>query len=324
MLALTERGMVPENTNESESERRRASRRAGCPRGRKKLMSDPPTLSLGALGIGTRFDRQSAVEARQAAREIEALGFGALWLPEALGREALSQAALLLGATERMIVAAGIANIYARDAFAAAAGQKTLAEAYPGRFLLGLGVSHAPLVEQLRGHRYEKPLAAMRAYLDAMDRAPYNAVAPAVKPARLLAALGPKMLELAGERSSGALTYFATPEHTARARKILGADRLLAVEQDVVLERDPRKAREIARAHMAFYLQLPSYLNNLRALGFGDGDFAGGGVDAAAARVHEHRAAGADHVCLQVLTAEPELAPRREWRALAAALLGRN
>src|SRR5581483_3814441 len=304
MLALTERGMVPENTNESESERRRASRRAGCPRGRKKLMSDPPTLSLGALGIGTRFDRQSAVEARQAAREIEALGFGALWLPEALGREALSQAALLLGATERMIVAAGIANIYARDAFAAAAGQKTLAEAYPGRFLLGLGVSHAPLVEQLRGHRYEKPLAAMRAYLDAMDRAPYNAVAPAVKPARLLAALGPKMLE---------------------------------VEQDVVLERDPRKAREIARAHMAFYLQLPSYLNNLRALGFGDGDFAGGGsdrlvdaivawggVDAAAARVHEHRAAGADHVCLQVLTAEPELAPRREWRALAAALLGRN
>jgi len=199
------------------------------------------------------------------------------WLPEAAGREALTNASLLLARTSRIVVATGIANIYARDAMAMAAAQKTLAEAYPGRFLLGLGVSHAPLVERFRGHRYEKPVTTMRAYLDAMDRAAYQAVPPATEPLRVLAALGPKMLKLAAERAAGAHPYFVTPEHTARAREILGANRLLAVEQAVVLETDSIKAREIARAYMAMYLDLANYVTNLRALGFTDDDFTNGG-----------------------------------------------
>ena len=293
------------------------------------------SMELGAIGIWTaQFDYQPAAKAREAAAELEQLGFGAIWFPESVGRESLTNAALLLGATSRIVIATGIANIYARDPVTMAAGQKTLAEAYPGRFLLGLGVSHIPLVEQVRGHRYGKPVASMRAYLDGMDRAPYRAVPPSVSPIRVLAALGPKMLRLAAERAGGAHPYFVPPEHTARAREILGSDRLLAVEQAVVLETDSTKAREIARAHASRYLALPNYANNLRRLGFGDEDLVGGGskrlVDAIVAwgdmaavidRVRAHQSAGANHVCVQVLPPDPQALPIREWREVASALL---
>jgi probable F420-dependent oxidoreductase len=292
-------------------------------------------VNLGRVGIWTfQFEHHPAARAQAAAAEIEGLGYGAIWIPEALGREAFTHAALLLGGTRRIPVALGIANIWARDPMAMAAAQKTLAEAYPERFLLGVGVSHAPLVEGLRGHSYRRPLSTMRAYLDAMDRAPFVAVGPARPPERVIGALAPRMLALAAERAAGAHPYFVPPEHTSRAREILGRGPLLAPEQAAVLERDATAARSIARAHMATYLGLPNYVNNLRRLGFGDADFDGGGsdrlvdaivawgdVDAIARRVREHHAAGADHVCVQVLDADPAALPLAQWRALAPALL---
>src|SRR5262245_41306424 len=163
------------------------------------------SLKLGSVGIWTmQFEHQPTVKVREAASELEDLGYGAIWFGEAVGREALTHAGLLLAATRRIVVATGIANIYARDPVATVSGQKTLAEAYPERFVLGLGVSHAPLVEQFRGHQYEKPVPRMRTYLDTMDRAAYRSVAPASKPVRVLAALRPKMLELAAQRADGA------------------------------------------------------------------------------------------------------------------------
>src|ERR1041385_7320992 len=158
------------------------------------------SIKLGSVGIWTtQFEHHPAVHVREAANELDDLGYGAIWFGEAVGREALTHAGLLLAATRRIVVATGIANIYARDPVAMAAGQKTLAEAYPDRFVLGLGVSHVPLVEQLRGHQYEKPVPRMRAYLNAMDQAPYRSVAPVSKPVRILAALRPRMLELAAQ-----------------------------------------------------------------------------------------------------------------------------
>ncbi len=294
------------------------------------------SIGLGQIGIWTaQFDYHPAAKVREVAAELEQLGFGATWFPESVGRESLTNAGLLLGATSRIVIATGIANIYARDPVTMAAGQKTLAEAYPLRFLLGLGVSHIPLVEQVRGHTYGKPVASMRAYLNAMDRAPYRAVPPNVSPVRILAALGPKMLQLAAERADGAHSYFVPPEHTARARDILGSDRLLAVEQAVILETDSTKAREIARAHTSRYLALPNYVNNLRLLGFDDADLGDGGSDrlvdgivawgnmtAVIDRVRTHQSAGANHVCVQVLTGDPRALPVQQWQELASALLG--
>jgi probable F420-dependent oxidoreductase len=293
------------------------------------------SMELGPIGIWTaQFDYHPAAKIREAAGELDQLGFGAIWFPESLGRESLTNAAWLLSATSRIIVATGIANIYARDPITTVAGQNTLAEAYPGRFLLGLGVSHVPLVEQLRGHTYGKPVPSMRAYLEGMDRAPYRAVPPSIKPIRVLAALGPQMLRLAAERADGAHSYFVPPEHTSRAREILGSDRLLAVEQAVVFETDATKAREIARAHTSRYLALPNYVNNMRRLGFGDSDLTKSGsdrlIDAIVAwgdlaaitdRIRAHHSAGASHVCVQVLPADPQALPFREWRELASALL---
>jgi probable F420-dependent oxidoreductase len=294
------------------------------------------SIQLGRVGIWTRqLEDQPAAKAQETAHELEELGYGALWFGEAFGREVLTNAGLLLAATKRMVIATGIANIYARDAVAMASGQKTLAEAYPNRFLLGLGVSHVPLVELLRGHRYDnKPVATMRAYLDAMDKAPYQSVPPPTKPARVLAALGPKMLELSGEHADGAHPYNVNPEHTAAARKILGPQPYLCPEQAVVLETDPDKARAIGRAFLGLYLTLPNYTNNFLRHGFDEDDLKDGGskklIDAIIAwgdlnairtRIDEHHAAGADHVCIQVLTADPKGLPLREWRELAPALL---
>jgi len=292
-------------------------------------------MDIGRVGIWTfSLDLQPAARAQEAAAEIEALGYGAIWIPEALGREPLTSAGLLLAATTRIVLATGIANIWARDAMAMAAGQKTLTEAYPDRFLLGLGVSHAPLVG-MRGHEYDKPLSAMRRYLDAMDSAPYLASAPTATPIRVIAALAPKMLALAAERSRGSHPYFVPPEHTVLARKLLGQGPWLCPEQAVVLDTDADSARQIARAHMSTYLGLPNYVNNLKRLGFTDQDVADGGsnrlvdaivawgnVDSIVRRVRAHQDAGADHVCIQVLDANPGALPLPQWRELAPALLG--
>ncbi len=267
---------------------------------------------LGPIG------QMPAEDERAAVARVEQLGYGAVWFGEApANREAMSHAALLLGASERIVVASGIANIWARDATAAINGATTLNEAYGGRFLLGLGVSHAPAV-LVRGHDYAKPLTAMRAYLEAMDGLRYQPPSYEYASPVVLAALGPRMLELARERTAGAHPYFVTPAHTLRAREILGSGRLLAPEQAIVLETDPTRAREIAREHMAIYLMLPNYLNNLRELGWGDADFADGGSDelvdaivawgdeeTVAGRVREHLDAGADHVAVQAYSADP-------------------
>ncbi|WP_250562768.1 TIGR03620 family F420-dependent LLM class oxidoreductase [Sphaerisporangium fuscum] len=269
-------------------------------------------LRLGKVGVWLANPGFEAADtSRAAAASIEELGYGALWIGELLGgKEALTNAAVLLSGTDDIIVATGIANIWARDATAAAAGADALSEAWGGRFVLGLGVSHAPLVAP-RGHDYGRPVETMRAYLDAMDRAPYNAPLPEPPP-RVLAALRTKMLRLAAERAQGAHTYFVTPEHTMRAREILGPDPLLAPEQAFVLDTHAERARATARDHMELYLKLPNYLNMLRELGWGDADFEDGGSDAlvdaivpwgdpdtVAERVRAHHKAGADHVCVQ-------------------------
>ena len=300
------------------------------------MAADIKPIHLGSIGIWTRqLEDQPAAKAQEAAAELEQLGFGAIWFGEAYGREAFTHAGLLLAATGRIVIATGIANIYARDPVTMAAAQKTLAEAYPDRFVLGLGVSHVPLVEQMRGHRYEKPVPTMRAYLDAMDKAPYRAAPPTSKPIRMLAALGPKMLQLAAERTEGAHPYNVNPEHTAQARGILGSGPYLCPEQAVVLETDAAKARQIGRAFLGIYLGLPNYANNFLRLGFDEADLQNGGSDrlidgivawgdlyAIRNRIRAHQSAGADHVCIQVLTEDPHALPMREWRELAPALLG--
>jgi len=292
------------------------------------------SIDLKKIGIWTgNFEPQPASKVKEAVAEIEQLGYGAVWFSEGLGRESLTQAGLLLSASSHIVVATGITNIYGRDPVTAVNAQKTLSEAYPNRFVLGLGVSHIPLVERLRGHEYQKPVAKMSDYLDAMDKAPYNSVSsPAMY--RVLAALGPKMLELSAKRTHGAHTYNVTPEHTAAARKVLGPDPWLCVEQAIVLERDATKAREIARAFLKFYLTLPNYTNNFLRLGFTEADCQNAGsdrlIDAIIAwgdretvmqRIRAHQAAGASHVCIQALPADPKSLPLREWRELAAALI---
>ncbi|MEP6694956.1 MAG: TIGR03620 family F420-dependent LLM class oxidoreductase [Chloroflexota bacterium] len=290
---------------------------------------------LGRVGAWTfDIERLTAAAARDYVRELETLGVGVLWIPESLGsKEVFAHAGLLLAASDKLIIATGIANIWARDATAMANGQRALCEAYPGRFLLGIGVSHAPVVK-MRGASYEKPVEHMAGYLDAMDKAPFTGVAPAEPPSRVLAALGPRMLRLAGERAIGAHPYFVPVEHTALARKELGVGALLAVEQAAVLSKDPAVARATARKHMKRYLALENYANNLKRIGWTGADLANEGsdklVDAIVAwgdgrdiraRVETHLANGADHVCIQVIRADIAAHPLAEWRALAPAVL---
>jgi probable F420-dependent oxidoreductase len=291
---------------------------------------------LGRVGIWTgQLDFSPADVVREAARELEALGYQALWTGEAVGREVMSAAQLLLAATDSLVVATGIANIWARDALATAAAQLALGEAYPDRFVLGIGASHQLLMDAREG-TYQKPLAFMASYLDRMDSGYelYRAVAPVHRPPRLLAALGPKMIELAGQRADGVHSYFVPPEHTAKAREILGPDKLLVPEQVCVVSQDPAVARELARRHTSSYLRLPNYTSNLERFGFTSEDFADGGNDrlvdticawggleAIAARVQAHLDAGADHVALQILVDDRHGLPRREWTELAPALL---
>jgi probable F420-dependent oxidoreductase len=289
---------------------------------------------LGRVGVWlTLLGLQSAAAERDAAAEIERLGYPAVWFGEtAVNKEAFVHAGIVLAATRRITVATGIASIYARDPAAANAAANELAEAWDGRFVLGLGVSHAPAV-QLRGHDYGRPVTAMRDYLDALDLAVYRAPAPAEPVPLVIAALRTRMLELARDRAHGAHPYLVTPAHTARARSVLGPGPVLAPEQGVVLETDPVQARAIAREHLARYLQLPNYTRSWREDGFGDDDLADGGSDrlvdaliawgdpaAIATRIRGHLDAGADHVAVQPVTADVDRA-LGELRALAPTLL---
>jgi probable F420-dependent oxidoreductase len=287
---------------------------------------------LGTVGVWTfEAERMPAAGERDYARAVESLGFKTLWIPESLGsKEAFAHAGLLLAATKTLVVATGIANIWARDAVAMANGARALVDAYPNRFLLGLGVSHAPTVKT-RGQSYARPLEYMRKYLDAMDAAPYTG--PKVEAPRVLAALGPQMLRLSAERALGAHPYFVPVEHTTVARKELGAGPLLGVEQAATVSEDPATARATARRHMKRYLDLDNYVNNLRRLGWTDADLAEGGSDklvdaivawggtgAIKARIDEHRKRGADHVCLQVLRVDPAGSPIADLERIAKAV----
>ncbi len=269
-------------------------------------------MELGKLGVWASLDGLSAADALGFAQRVEKRGFKVLWTPESRGRNVLVNAAWLLAGTSALTVATGIANIYARDAVAMANAQRGLNEQSGSRFLLGLGVSHRPLVSDMRGHAYGRPVPTMRSYLQAMRSAPYHAPPPREPPKTVLAALGPKMLALAAEMTDGAHPYCVTPEHTAQARQILGAGKLLCPELMVLLETDPAKARAAARAALAPYIQLENYANNWRRLGFTEDDLAGGGsnrlVDANVAwgdeagiraRIRLFWDAGADHVSIQ-------------------------
>jgi probable F420-dependent oxidoreductase len=285
---------------------------------------------LGSVGVWMNVPAAMPLaQLRDAARAVEELGYGAFWYAETpLTREALVQASLMLAATERLVFATGITSIYSRDAIALHAGAAAIEEAFPGRFVVGLGVSHAPAVES-RGHDYGRPVATMRRYLDALDERGAEG-----SPPRVLAALRRRMLELARDRAAGAHPYFVPVEHTARARAALGEGPLLAPEVTVVVEPDADRVRERANRFMKRYLALPNYRNNLLELGYGEDDLAPdapsdrvfddmvawGEADAVAARVRAHHEAGADHVCVQALADGPAGAVE-QLRALAPLLL---
>jgi probable F420-dependent oxidoreductase len=280
------------------------------------------TTALGKLGVWAFIDNMSAAEAVKFARQLEDWGYSALWIPEAVGRDPFSIIAHLAAHTKNLIFATGIANIYARDPMAMNAIHKTLSELAPGRFVLGLGVSHAPLVKDIRGHTYQKPVSTMRSYLDAMQNSLYlGATAPEQAPI-LLGALRQNMLQLSAEKANGAHPYFVPVAHTAWAREVLGPHALLCPEQMVLLQRNTDEARRIARQHTATYTTLDNYKNNLKQFGFVDADFENNGSDklvdaivawgdekALMARVQAHWQAGANHVCIQALSDGAERGP---------------
>ena len=279
-------------------------------------------MDIGRLGVWTWLDTFPGPEAADFACRLEEWGYGTLWVPEAVGREPFSMLGYLAARTSRLILATGVANLYARDAMTMRATRETLSGLTDGRFVLGLGVSHEPMVSGLRGHEYKKPVPAMRAYLDAMEQAVYQGTRPKETAPIVLAALRPRMLGVARERAQGAHPYLVPPEHTARAREILGEGPWLCPEQKVLRETDPSKARAVSRQALGMYMALPNYQNNLRWLGFGDADFADGGSDrlldalvawgderAIAERIRAHHDAGADHVCIQTLRPDGGMGP---------------
>ena len=286
-------------------------------------------MQLGGTGIWSgqlRYGDAGAVS--EAAAELDELGYDALWIPD-VGGDVLGAIETLLGATSRTTIATGILNIWMHTPEEIAARRASWSDDWKARFLLGLGVSHAPLIDHNNPGRYTKPYSKMVEYLDGLDAA----AVPWPAETRVLAALGPRMLGLARDRAAGAHPYFVTPEHVAVARETMGAAVLIAVELAVVIDRDPSTARATARRHTAIYTTLPNYTNNLRRFGYGDDDFASAGsdrlvdavvawgdLDAISARVRAMRDAGADHVCIQVIRSDDDV-PRADWRELAATLL---
>jgi probable F420-dependent oxidoreductase len=287
-------------------------------------------MELGRVGIWSGQLRRADPSAiSEAASELDELGFGAIWVPGGHGGDVFGDVTRLLAATSRATVATGILNVWMHTPEETATGHAALTGRHPGRFLLGLGVSHEPAVTN-SGQVYERPLAKMRGFLDALDAA--DQAVPANE--RMLAALGPRMLELARDRTAGAHPYLVTPDHTAAARAALGDGPLIATEVMVVLDDDAERARAVARQHLSRYMVLPNYTNNFLRHGFTDYDLRDGGsdhlvdgliawgdLDAVAARIREHHDAGADHVCIQVLQADAAALPRHAWRRLAAAVL---
>ncbi|HEY2601616.1 MAG TPA: LLM class F420-dependent oxidoreductase [Thermoleophilaceae bacterium] len=288
-------------------------------------------MDLGRVGVWSRelrfYEDRGAVT--EAAAEVEELGYTAIFIPGGAGGDVMESSQQLLESTRRVPVAPGILNVWMHDPEEVAGATARLEESHPGRFELGLGISHAPAVNKDEPGRYRKPLTKMRSYLDELDSASH----PVPPERRFLAALGPRMLELSRDRSAGAHPYFVPVEHTSYARELLGPGVLLAPEQAVLLETDPAAAREGARAHMERYLQLPNYTNNLLRHGFAEDDLRDGGSDrlvdaivawgdeaAIAERVRAHHEAGADHVCIQVVGVTGGGLPREAWRRLAPAL----
>lgn len=286
-------------------------------------------VELSGVGIWSQQLRYGdPAEGADAAAELEELGFGALWIPD-VGGPTFEAVGRLLAATRRVVVATGILNLWMHSPADAAAGFTDLVRTHGDRFLMGIGVSHAPLVDADQPGRYRRPLAAMTRFLDDLD-----AAEPSVPQAnRVLAALGPKMLALAADRAAGVHPYLVTPAHTRIAREALGPGRLVLPEQTVILCSDRDAARAIGADWLRGYLRLPNYANSLLRLGFTRDDvesvsdrlldavIAWGDEDAVRRRVDEHRTAGADHVCVQVLTPDQNAMPREEWRRLAAALV---
>jgi probable F420-dependent oxidoreductase len=265
-------------------------------------------------------------ETSEAAAELEELGYTALWIPD-VGGDVFSSVELLLRSTRRITAATGILNLWMHEPAETAEAHGRLSDLYGNRWLVGIGVSHGPLINSREPGRYSRPLTAMSQFLDGLDAAQ----PPLGRQDRVLAALGPKMLELARDRAAGAHPYNVVPEHTAQARQALGPEPLLLPEHAVALTTDSDRARRLGRAHLEHYLGLPNYANNLRRLGFPEEDLSGGGsdrlvdalvawgdVETIASRLREHRDAGADHVCIQVLVEDGM--PRAEWRELAPAL----
>jgi probable F420-dependent oxidoreductase len=287
-------------------------------------------MDIGKIGVWFFLDAMTAAESVEFARNTERLGYGALWIPEAVGREPFAHSAYLAARTEKVVFATGIANIWARDPITMSAASQTVAELSGGRFLLGIGVSHKPLVNNLRGHSYEKPYSYMKEYLPKMKGALYRAPKSKEEVPVVIAALHPKMLALSAAETKGTHTYFVPPEHTAKARAAIGPKPWICAAQAVILESDPTKARTMARTYMKTYVpRLPNYTNNLKALGWKDADFENGCsdalVDAIVAwgseqkirdRIDAHLKAGATHVCILPLRADNESLP--DTRAMEA------
>jgi probable F420-dependent oxidoreductase len=280
-------------------------------------------MDIGKVGIWFFLDAMTAAESVEFARKAEKLGYGALWIPEAVGREPFAHSAYLAAQTERIVFATGIANIWARDPITMSAASKTVADVSGGRFLLGIGVSHKPLVSNLRGHSYDKPYSYMREYLPKIKSALYRAPMPKEPVPIVIAALHPKMLQLSATEADGTHTYFVPPEHTAKARAAIGPKPWICAAQAIILETDAVKARAAARTYMKTYVpRLPNYTNNLKALGWKDEEFANGcsdklvdaivawgSEDQIRARIDAHLKAGATHVCILPLRVDNESLP---------------
>ena len=293
-----------------------------------------PVADLGPVGVwAAGFGGMPNDALADVAAELEQLGYGSVWFPESPAGEPFVKSALVLAATTSLVAGTGIANLWLRHPLTMTATARALVDAFPERFLLGVGVSHSLMVDALVPEAYTKPVAVMREYLDGMD-VTMPGLDPSVKrPPRVLAALGDRMLALARDRADGAHPYLVTPEHTAHARDVLGAGKVLVPEQAVVLSTDRAVVLERARAHLSIYLRLENYRNNWARLGFGDTDFADGGSEhlcdalvaggdeaTVRARVAAHLDAGADHVVVQALGDSVRTVPMDQLRALAPAL----